>query len=64
MFKTAAMDAILDVQSEPVKLFLIYILTRYYSLSFESIGLLVQEKKCRTDFKTAAMVAILDFQWE
>ena len=42
-----------------VLVILIYKLSRYYLPSFKSIGLLVQEKKCKIDFQPKA--TILDF---
>ena len=47
----AAMAAILDLQSARFKLFLIYKSPQCFPLSFESTGLSVQEKKCKTDFQ-------------
>ena len=56
----AAMVATFDFWSEHFWLFLIYV-TQYFLYSFESFGLSVQEKKLQIDFKTATVVAILDF---
>ena len=46
----ATMAAILDFPSEPFYLFLIYMSRRCFLPSFESVGLLVQEKTRKIDF--------------
>ena len=50
-FQVAAMAATLDFRSEWFYLFLIYKSPQYFLPSFESTGLLVQEKKQKTDFQ-------------
>ena len=49
-FQMAAMAAIINYQSERFLLFLIYKSPQYFSPSFESTGLSVQEKKLKIDF--------------
>ena len=51
IFKIAAMAVILDFRSEGLQLFLIYKSSRCFLPSFKSIGLSVQEKKLKIDFK-------------
>ena len=61
IFKLASMAAILDFRLKQFQLFLIYKLPWYYLRSFKSIGLSVQEKKCKMDFQDGGHVSYLGF---
>ena len=57
----AAMAGILDFRSEKKLAIFIYKSPRYCQLTFESIVLLVQEKKFKTNFQDGAPAGNLGF---
>ena len=58
----AATGAISDFQSELFQLFLTYKTPQYFLPSFKSIGLSVQEKKLKIDFKAGEHGSQLGFR--
>ena len=57
----AAMAAILDFRSKRFLLVLIYKVPRYILTGFDSVGLSVQEKKCKIELQNGGLGCHLGF---